>query len=337
MRSCLRHIRPLQSRLWLASTLLGLCFSAAQAADRLTVQLDWLPGGDKSFVYAGVQQGFFQAEGLELRIVPGRGSADAISRIATGSADVGFAGISALMMAAAEGGVPVKAVMSLYAKQPDALFTRTDSRITSLRDLKGKTVAMPTFSSSNALWPVMLQNNGITPDKIKIIKTDPSALAPMLAHGRVDATINWTTLAPAFSIVLAQAGKRLSVLPWTQFGLNGYGWSAMASDRIIKERPEVLRRYVRALTKAVQFSIQNPHKAVAALKAQVPETDAALAQAELEASIPLIKNEISHRHGLGRFHPELLASTWSWVAQSMHYSPQALNPESLVERSFLGP
>ena len=51
----------------------------AQAADKLTVQLDWLPGGDKSFVYAGVQQGFFKEEGLDVKIVPGRGSADAVT------------------------------------------------------------------------------------------------------------------------------------------------------------------------------------------------------------------------------------------------------------------
>jgi ABC-type nitrate/sulfonate/bicarbonate transport system substrate-binding protein len=38
--------------------MLVACGAAAQAADKLTVQLDWLPGGDKSFVYAGVQQGF---------------------------------------------------------------------------------------------------------------------------------------------------------------------------------------------------------------------------------------------------------------------------------------
>ena len=328
------HLTP-SFKLPLIAAMLIACGGAAQAADKLTIQLDWLPGGDKSFVYAGVQQGFFKDEGLEVKIVPGRGSADAVTKVASGSADVGFGGISALMMATAEGRIPVKAVMSLYSKQPDALFTRTDSKIKSLKDMEGKTVAMPTFSSSNALWPIVLQKNGVDASKIKIIKSDPATLAPMLAQGRVDATINWVTVAPAFGAVLKQAGKELSALPWTQFGLDGYGWSVMASDKTIKERPEVLKRYVRALGKSLEFSIQNQSKAAESLKAMVPEADVAVVKAEFEASIPLIRNEISQRDGLGKFEPKMLASTWGWVAQSMNYDLKKVDPETLVDRSFL--
>ena len=328
------HLTP-SFKLPLIAAMLIAFGGVAQAADKLTIQLDWLPGGDKSFVYAGVQQGFFKDEGLEVKIVPGRGSADAVTKVASGSADVGFGGISALMMAAAEGRIPVKAVMSLYSKQPDALFTRTESKIKSLKDMEGKTVAMPTFSSSNALWPIVLQKNGVDASKIKIIKSDPATLAPMLAQGRVDATINWVTVAPAFGAVLKQAGKELSALPWTQFGLDGYGWSVMASDKTIKERPEVLKRYVRALGKSLEFSIQNPSKAAESLKAMVPEADVAVVKAEFEASIPLIRNEISQRDGLGKFEPKMLASTWGWVAQSMNYDLKKVDPETLVDRSFL--
>ena len=326
------NTRPL-----LASFAMAFSVTAAHAADSLTVQLDWLPGGDKAFVYAGVQQGFFKAEGLDVKIVPGRGSSDAVTKIASGAADVGFGGISALMMAAAESKspVPVKAVMSLYSKQPDALFTRADSKIKTLKDMEGKTVAMPTFSSSNALWPVVLQKNGVDPAKIKVIKTDPATLAPMLAQGRVDATINWVTVAPAFQAVLKQANKDLAVLPWTQFGLDGYGWSALASDKMIKDRPDVLKRYLRALSKSLAFSIEQPQKAAEALKAQVPEADVAVVKAEFESSIPLLKNEISQREGMGAYDAKLLAATWGWVAKSMNYDITKINPEQLVDRSFL--
>ena len=308
---------------------------SALAADKLTVQLDWLPGGDKSFVYTGVQQGFFKEEGLDVTIVPGRGSADAVTKIPSGPADVGFGGIAAVMMAAAETKIPVKAVMSLYSKQPDALFTRADSGVKSLKDMEGKTVAMPTFSSSNALWPVVLQKNGIKPESIKVIKSDPATLAPMLAQGRVDATINWVTVGPAFDAVLKQAGKQLSVLPWSQFGLDGYGWSVLASDKTIQERPEVLKRYLRAVNKALQFSLKDPQKAAEALKAQVPEADVAVVKAEFESSVPLLVNEISQKNGMGTFEPKQLAATWDWVAKSMNYDAKKVDPETLVDRRFL--
>jgi NitT/TauT family transport system substrate-binding protein len=329
---------PLSRRLALTTLALAAsCFigAPALAADKLTIQLDWLPGGDKSFVYAGLKQGFFAAEGLDVTIVPGRGSADAITKVGSGAADVGFGGISALMMAGAEGGVPVKAVMSLYSKQPDALFTAKGSGITSLKDVEGKTVATSTFSSSNALWPVVLERNGIDAAKVKLLKVDPATLAPLLAQGKVDATINWVTVGPGFQRVLSQAGKELNVLPWAAYGLDGYGWSAMAGDKIIKERPEVLRRYLRALVKALQFTMANPDKAAADLKAVVPEADAAVIASEFRASMPLLDNEISKRDGLGSFEPKLLAATWVWVAKSMNYAPAKVDPEKLVDRSFL--
>lgn len=329
----MKRVRPLFASLLLAFG----ASSAAFAADQLTVQLDWLPGGDKAFVYAGIEQGFFKAEGLEVKVLPGRGSSDAVTKVASGNADVGFAGISALMMAQAESKspVPVKAVMSLYSNQPDALFTRKDSNIKTLKDMEGKTVAMPTFSSSNALWPVVLQKNGIDATKIKVIKTDPATLAPMLAQGRVDATINWVTVAPAFKAVLKQANKDLDVLPWTNFGLNGYGWSAISSDKLIKDRPEVLKRYVRALQKSLDFAIEQPAKAAASLKVHVPEADVQVIQAEFESSIPLLKNEISQSDGMGQYDPQLLKATWGWVSQSMGYDTSRLDPELIVNRNFL--
>jgi len=314
---------------------LALLGTPAWAADKLTIQLDWLPGGDKSFVYAGLKQGFFAAEGLEVTIVPGRGSADAITKVGSGAADLGFGGISALMMAGAESGVPVKAVMSLYSKQPDAIFTTKGSGITSLKDVVGKTVATSTFSSSNTLWPVVLESNGIDASKIKLLKVDPATLAPLLAQGKVDATINWVTVGPGFQNVLKQAGKELNVLPWSGYGLDGYGWSAMAGDKIIKERPEVLRRYLRALAKSLQFTMANPDKAAADLKSVVPEADVAVIAAEFRASMPLLDNEISKRDGLGAYDPKLLATTWVWVAKSMNYAPTKVDPEKLVDRSFL--
>ncbi len=316
----------------LSCTLLSVGVSAA---DKLTFQLDWLPNGDKAFAYVALKQGFYAAEGLEVSIIPGRGSSDAITKVATGAADVSNGGLASLMIAAAELQIPVKAVMSIYSMQPDSVFTLSGSGINELKDLVGKTVAMPTFSSSNVLWPVILQTNGIDPSKVKTVKVDPSAQAPLLAQGRVDASINWTTVVPQFEDALKQSNKKLTVIPWSKYGLDGYGMSLYASDKLIKERPQVLARFLRATEKAIRFSVANPEQAAADLKAAVPETDAVVAAAMFRASIPLIDNPIAKRDGFGAFNPQLLAATWSWVAKSMNYPMDKVNPESLVNRSFL--
>jgi NitT/TauT family transport system substrate-binding protein len=316
-------------------TLVACSAFSANAADKVVFQLDWVPGGDKSAIYSAINHGFFKDEGLEVTLQSGRGSSDAISKLAAGTSDVGVAGIAALMTAVAEGNAPVKAVMSIYSKEPDALLTVKGSSIKSIKDVAGKTIATATFSSSNALWPVMLQQQGIDPAQVKLLKVDPTTLAPMLAQGKVDATINWITVAPGFEGVLAQTGKELAILPWSDYGLDGYGWSMMASDKMIKERPEVLKRVVRAMRKAFDYALANPDAAAADLKALVPEVDVKRAAAELRASAPLIKNEVSAKDGMGAFEPGLLKTTWVWVAKSMNYPENKIDPEILVDRSFL--
>ena len=56
-----------------------LTSASSFATDKVTFQLDWLPGGDKAPVYVGVQQGFFAEQDLDVTILGGKGSTDAIT------------------------------------------------------------------------------------------------------------------------------------------------------------------------------------------------------------------------------------------------------------------
>ena len=92
--------RHLIKRLGLSSAAILACFSLnnAFAMDKVKFQLDWLPGGDKAPVYVGIEKGFFKAEGIEVEVASGRGSSDAINKIATGNADMGLSDLVALLM-----------------------------------------------------------------------------------------------------------------------------------------------------------------------------------------------------------------------------------------------
>jgi NitT/TauT family transport system substrate-binding protein len=226
-------------------------------------------------------------------------------------------------------------VMSLYSKPPDAIIVSKSSGITDLKGLAGKTVATAPFSSSNTLWPVLLAVNGVDASSIKLIKTEPATMAPMLAQGTVDAAIAWGSVSAGYERILKLAGKEAVVLPWSAFGLDGYGLSLMASDKSIKERPEMVRGVIRALRKGFAFALSNPDGAAADLKASVPEADVKDLAAEFRASIPYFQNEVSTANGFGAFEPKLLRNTWIWVAKSMKYPENKVDPEKLVDRSFL--
>lgn len=308
----------------------------AQASDAVNFMIDWLPAGDKAAIYYGVDSGIFAEADLDVTVSVGRGSSDVVTKLATGTADIGSGGMAALLQAVATENVPVKAVLSVYTIEPDAIFTTEDSGIASLQDLVGKRVATATFSSSNVVWPLLLQENGIEPDAIELLKVDPGALAPMLATGQIDASINWLTVAPAFEATLTEAGKSFKSLPWSDYGFDGYGLSIFASDRMIAERPEVLKRFLAAYLKATEAAIADPAAAAAALKARVPEVDKEIARRQWEASIPLMINEVTEASGMGAFEPGLLQETWSWVARSQELDEDALDPASIIAIGFAG-
>jgi NitT/TauT family transport system substrate-binding protein len=322
------------------AALAGLFFliganAGAIAAEKVVFMIDWLPAGDKAVPYLGVQKGLFAAEGLDVTIQSGRGSSDVVTKLGTGAADLGTGGLAALLQARAEAPVPVKAILSLYTLQPDAIFTTDSSGISALKDVAGKTVATATFSSSNVSWPLVLKANGIDPDKVELLKADPGALAPMLASGKVVATINWVTVAPAFVKPLAESGKKLKVIAWSDYGFDGYGLSVFASEKMLKERPETVKKFVRAYLKANALAIADPTAAATALKAMVPEVDVDVAREQFASSIPLMVNAISKKDGEGAFEKALLAKTWKWTAEAQNMPLDKIDPETTVDRSFL--
>ena len=314
---------------------MALNAATAQAAEKVTFVLDWFPSAYIGFVHVGKLKGFFKEEGLDVDIETGRGGADAIARVASGNADVAAANIGAVLNAAAESKVPAKVVMSVYTKAPDAILTYEGSGINSIADLKGKTLATGTYSGSNAVWPVVAKKNGISPDDVKLQKVDFQALGPMLATGKVDAIISWVTSKSLNGKQLAQAGKKIKVLPWSDYGFSGYNWSLVASDKMIKERPEVLAKFNKAFLKSEKYFIAHPEQAAKDMHEAAPDTDVDTNLDEIKAMIPLIDNEITKRDGFGKLEPALVEDAWKAIADSQGYAMDRLDPESVIDRSFI--
>ena len=306
----------------------------AQAADKLVYMNDWLPGGDKSIPYYAKQKGIFAAHALDVTIQTARGSSEAITRIATGSADVGSGGLAALLQARSESNVPVKAILGVFTLQPDAIFTIEGSSIKSLKDLDGKKIATATFTSSNVIWPLILQAEKIDPSKVTLLKVDPAALVPMLASGQVDGTINWTTAAPPFVKALGGSGKKLKILPWADAGFDGYGYSVFASDKLIKDHPDVVKRLAAAYVEAAKMAIANPDDVAKTMKIVFPEMDEALVKEQFMTIVPLMDNAISKAEGFGTLDTKRLAQTWDWTARAQNVPVGKLDPETAVDRSF---
>ena len=309
--------------------------ASAHAADKLVFMNDWLPGGDKAIPFYGMKKGIFAAEGLDVTVQSARGSSEAITKVATGAADVGSGGLAALLQARAETGVPVKAVAGVFTVQPDALFTIEGSPIKSLKDVVGRKVATATFTSSNVIWPLILKMNGIDAGQVTLVKVDPAALVGLLATGQADATINWTTASPPFIKALGESGKKLKMLPWGEYGFDGYGYSLFAGEKLIAEKPDVLKRFTKAYLKTIETALANKADDAKTMKEIFPEMDEAIVAQQFETIIPLIDNDVSKKEGIGTLDKARLAKTWEWTAKSQDMPLDKMDPEKSVDRSFL--
>lgn len=318
----------------LTATLLTATHTTAAAADKVVFQLDWLPGGEKAPIFVCIEKGFCEEAGLEVRIEPGRGSSEAITKLATGNSDIGISGLGALLAARATENVAVTAVLSVYNKGPHAFFTLADSGIEKFADVKGAKVATSPFTSSNLYLPLVLRDNGLSIEDLELIKSDPGALGPMLVTGQVDAIIAWVTDTSRYTRQARDAGRELRVLPWSEAGLELYATTLIASDKFLEERPEVARRFVAAFKKSIEYAENNPEEAADAVASAVPELDKENAEGSFRDAMGLMYNEITEAESLGTIDPERLKSTWRRIADAQDLDPDAFDPETAVDRSF---
>jgi NitT/TauT family transport system substrate-binding protein len=312
-----------------------LIASHAGAADKIIYQLGFLPQGGNANAYLALHKGLFAAENLDVTILTGRGAVDTMTKVATGAADIGEVSFDVFLASHAEQSIPVKAVMVEFSRPPDALVTTTTSGINSLKDVTGKKIATPTFTSSNLVWPVILKQHGVDPANVTLIKVDPSTLAGMLATGQADGLIMWASGASAVVPALTAVGKTMKVIPWANSGYEGYGQGLVASNRFISERPEVLRRFLKVMKQALHMVYENPDQAAQSMKALLPQADVAMFRAQIEATRPYFFNEISQRDGLGMYAPDRVKSSWEWVSKANNYPANKLDPMSVIDSRFV--
>ncbi len=313
----------------------GLWAAPAHALDKVNYIIDWLPNGEETFPYIAQAEGLFAKEGLDVNIIVGRGSTDVMARMGAGVASIGSGAMGAFLAAVAENKAPIKATMTVYSEQPDAIFYVAGEPIKTMADLKGMSVATATFTSSNVLWPVVARANGLDPATVNLMKVDPSTLGGLLASGRVAAVIGWMTDLPQYDGMAHQAGKKVESMPWSQMGLDGYGLSVFATDATIKDHPDWVAKFNRAYFAGVKIALGDCARGSKDMKIVVPESDYEVDRLQCEVANPLIKNAVSDKTGIGTIDPALLKATWGWVAKSQGYKVEQLDPETAVVRQFI--
>ena len=215
------------------------CFWRRSGARDVNFITDFGYNGRHSYFYVALDKGYYKAEGLNVTILRGQGSIDAIKKVASGAATIGFADAGALVLARSNDAIPVKLLAVVYAKPPHAIFALADSGIKTPKDLEGKTVANSAFSAIPLIFNAYAQATGVDPQKGQVGFSRSASLPSLLATGRVDAIGQFTVGEPL--IEASAKPRKLVRLAYKDSGLDYYGNEIIATEQTIKDNPDLLK------------------------------------------------------------------------------------------------
>ncbi|MEN9539276.1 MAG: hypothetical protein RLZZ126_1511 [Pseudomonadota bacterium] len=282
--------------------------------------LDWRFEGPSAFFLAPVAKGYFKDAKLDVTVDAGTGSGAAVQRVASGTYDMGFADMAALMEFHANNpDAPNKpvAVMMVYNNTPAAVLTLKKNNIKTPGDLAGKKLGAPVFDAGRRAFPVFQKANNV--GSVTWVSMDPPLRETMLARGDVDAITGFS-----FTSLLNLEARNVKtedivVLPYPDFGVKLYGNAIIASPKMIKENPAAVKAFLMAFTKGAKDVIAKPDDAIQYVKARDGIINAELETRRLKLAIDSVVNSPDARaEGFGQVVPGRLALMASQVSDAFN-------------------
>lgn len=321
-----------------AGVVLALSAASANAQTKVKFTLDWVFQGPTSPLLLAVEKGYYKAEGLDVSVDAGQGSAGALQRVATGAYEMGFADINALIeYNVANPDKPVKAVMMAYDAPPFGVYALKKSGIKGPKDLEGKKLGAPVFDASFKLFPAWAAKVGIDNSKVIKVNMDPRLRETSLINGDVEVISGHY-----FSSVLDLKARGVKMddivaMPYADFGMDFYGNAIIASPDMIAKQGDAVKGFVKATIKAWLEVIADPKAGIAAAKKRDPLIDEAVEMERLTMSIQ--RNVVTKwvkENGLGDVDMKRLAASAEAVAKAVNLkaTPKA---EDLFTSAFLPP
>jgi NitT/TauT family transport system substrate-binding protein len=268
----------------LAASAVAPCRGVARQGDLtpMSLQLNWNPNAEHAPYYLGQQLGYYAEEGIELEILPGTGSGNAVTLVGTGDSPFGVAIADALVLGRAQG-VPALSTAVLLQENPGVLVSFKEKGIVEPEDIYGKRIALNPQSTGYAFWVAFTEANNLDRSQITEVNVSTAEL-PLLIADEVDIT---GALLTNEVVTLLADGYELNMIDYDDYGVSSYGQVLLSSDDYIAENPDLAQRFVAATLRSWEYTMEHVDEAIAALAEAVPETDVELETAKWPPIIEL--------------------------------------------------
>jgi NitT/TauT family transport system substrate-binding protein len=300
----------------------------------ITFSLDFILLGRHAPFYVAIDKGYYRDAGLNVGIIPAKGTAQGIQNVESGLAQLGFVDVASLVVARAAGST-VKVVSVIYQKAPFAFFSLDPgANVTKLKDLEGLKVGSNTGSYISNIAKAMMRKEGLDPNKLAVESIEPSARIAMLATRKIPAIDFFIITKPAMERAVTDG--KLKTFLFADHGLDLYSNGIGAKEAYLKEHPEVVKAFVDATLRAYQYTFKHPQEAAEIVQKYNKALNNDITVEELRIVEDLSVTSDVQKNGLGSFTPERMKTSVEWMAENGGFpKEQAPKPEDVYATGFM--
>ena len=309
-----------------------LVSGVAQAQD-VKFALDFISLGRHAPWYVALGKGYYKEEGLNVSILPSKGTADAIRSVATGTTEFGFIDIPSLVAAGGNAST-VKIVAVNYQKPPYCIFSlNPGADIDSPKKLANLELGSSTASFMPKIWAAFMEMNGVDSKTMKVVNIDAAARVPMLATGKVPSIDLFIMSEP--SIQRAIPSAKPVCLFAGDFGLDIYANSIGVQEEFLKKNPDVVKKFVRASLRGWKYTFENPDEAVKIQLEYVKALDPAIVREEIDILRRVALSDDVSKNGYGYASIEKMKKTVDFINKNIDVAGDRLTAEQIFVPGFL--
>jgi NitT/TauT family transport system substrate-binding protein len=271
----------------------GACDSgrepAAAEPDKVTYLTAVGAFGRESYAWVAKEQGFFAEAGIDVEIRPGSGTTENLGLLASGRAQFSANDLSAVMIVLGNGRyrADVRAVAAIQQRTLNSVTALAGTGVRTPRDLSGRTIGGVRGGAPWLLFPAYAKLAGLDPGTVTWVGVEAAQMPKLLATGSVDGVGQFVVARP--SVEKAAGGRPAVVLPYSDVLTDLYGNALLASTKVLREDPDLVRRFAGALLAGLVYAIEHPEEAGQILRKYVPTADPATAAAEVELMEPYVR------------------------------------------------
>lgn len=240
---------------------LNNCSTKKSESDN-TITLAFLPINASSPLFVAIEKHFFEQEGITVKTLRVASANDAISAMLSGRADgaisIGFTSLFTLQNKESHAFKIIQSAFETKNNFTSRILVPKSSRITTLSQLKGKTIGTYNGLTQLLNLKLILEANGFIVGKnINIVQVDEKLQLPSLASGRFDALF---TIDPYATIAINEGiAKSILDSPRNEYIISPFPTCAtIVSQKLIEKNIDLIKKLIKILDKAVEWSELNP-------------------------------------------------------------------------------